>query len=336
LVSHLQTVNYTHLVVEILAFAVAALALVVGTVSLRANPTRFTNQVFALISLMLFLESLFIYTAITVSGTKVFGHNFGPLPWIRANAAVIGFFPWALWLMKEAIVSKEADQWPVLRRSTPWFLLGVGLAVVCYSEAFIPSNSPAKAPQRGVAYAPRAIALISALLLLTIQSVKNLRTFSGIRYVSTKFLVVGGVLTAATSVSLVAIGTALSSQEIKALALGATLFGYAVMAWAMTIHRVFDARQVLVSCVQRGVVVIVVLFAAVALVVAFDDLVGLALSICLSAIVCLALYFRVDKLTRKWIGIDKHRDLAAIRSEVINAASLEHEERALISAFERR
>jgi signal transduction histidine kinase len=321
--------------VQSLAVSVAAFAFVVGLLTYFANPSRFANQVFALISLMLFLEAGMIFAALSASSLSRWGITVGSLPWVRANAAVIGFFPWALWLLKESVVVHDRQRLVILIRSMPWFLFGLVLAFVCYSEAFIPSGSRPESPERGVAYIIRTILLLFAFTNLAFSTVRRLPALGGINYVGTKFLVIGGVVTASTSLLLVGIGTWQKSNEIKSLAIVVTLLGYTVMAWAMTIHRVFDARQVLASCFQRIITICIIAFIILALFRVLDDFFGKVPAIALCVTVGAVGYVNMDKILRKWIGIDQRRSLSAMRNEAIALTSLISGERNLEAAFAR-
>lgn len=308
--------------VESLAISTAAFAFAIGLAAVCINPGRFTNQIFGLISVLIVIEVLFIYLALVAPNFSAeYGEIANPVLWVRANAAVIGLFPWALWLMKESILAKDKSRMHVLRQSLPWLALGLGLGIICFTHAFIPPDSQSDAPKRGLAYTFRVICLFAALIILIVETIGQLTKLAGIKYIEARFLVVNGGLTAIASLGFFAVGTFLNGPEFKGLALVITLIGYAVMAWAMTVRRVFDIRQILASVVQRIVMVLVLGLSVLGMSQILDSFVSKWISVGLSVIVCGVLIVRLDRISREWIGFSGQARLALDRKVLLEMAS---------------
>src|SRR5882757_10231313 len=127
-----------------LIFFAALLTLAIGASVLWINARRFTNQVFALASLTSAAWLLFFVFALRAGeSTPVIN----PVPWLRATSAAGAFFPWIIWLFMQSILTAEGQTKAALRRSWPWFLIGTVLAVLCFTELFIPSTSTPENPR---------------------------------------------------------------------------------------------------------------------------------------------------------------------------------------------
>src|ERR1051326_1125125 len=120
-----------------LILVLAVMCVVVGLVVLSANPHRFTNQVFTLGSLMMTCWLLLVLKAVVVeSGATVTSAN-SLIPWYRANAAVAGFWPWLIWLIRESLENSEEHRVRIIKRSWRWFSFCFFLAMLCYTDTFV-------------------------------------------------------------------------------------------------------------------------------------------------------------------------------------------------------
>lgn len=319
---------------KIIALITALFALGTGGAVLWANPRRFTNQAFALISLLLVAELAFIFAAAAAGQKLLMGGAADPVIWIRCNAAVIGFFPWALWLTKEAIATSGSRKRETVLRSWPWLILALGMAMICFTDSFIPPDSRQESPERGIAYIVRGVCLISALCILMYSSAKQARSLTGIRGVEMRFLVLNGGTIAILSVGLVSVGTFISSQELKGLAVAVTLIGYSTMVWAITVHRIFDAKQIFVSVGQRLITVVVVVIATIGLVNLWNSALWYMLSLCFGACFGGFVAYHLDRATRKWLGIGDKQVLQTVRAEVLKLAAEARADENLVQDFE--
>jgi signal transduction histidine kinase len=313
-----------------LILSTAGFALSIGIAVLWINPRRFTNQTFAVVSLLLVSELLCIYKAIDAAQQI----DVDPVPWVRANAIVIGFFPWSLWLIKESIATNGRDRMKTLFRSLPWLALAISLAIVCLTDSFIPEHSRQGDERRGPISIFRTFVLIVALMTLVFNTLKQVRKLGGIRGLEMRFLVVTGASTALLSVAFVRTGYFLQLPEFKGLAIATTFIGYAVMAWAMTIHRVFDARQILLSIGQRTVMIAALIFGILGLVRFFDSYISPAIIILISVVLCVFVIFRIDHAVRMWLGLGGEQILADARKSVMEIAGTIADGRILIDTFE--
>jgi signal transduction histidine kinase len=317
-----------------LALFVAAFAATIGFAVIWVNPGRFINQTFALLSLMIVAESLLIFQAFSASRQFLVDQVTSPVPWVKANAAINGFLPWILWLIKESVLTMGRQKLKTIGRSVPWGLIGIFSLVLVYMGPFIPEGSRPGDEKYGVAYTVRTVTLLAALLILVMSSWRQVGFLSGIRNVEMRFLALSGGIAAFVIVSLRSVGVFFQVPELRGLGAVAVLVGYAIMAWAMTVHRVFDVRQVFVSLGQRAIMVGLAVVGVVGLNHLFDDLVAPAVSIVLSFTICALVIFRLDRMFREWLGMGEERKLAAARAKIMEAASSEPDTRKLKVAFE--
>src|SRR5688572_6225194 len=115
----------------ILTLIAALFSLALTLAVLWANPHRFSNQAFALVSLVQTAWLACVYRVVLHAADAGAQLEW----WLRANAAVIAFLPAAIWLLKSAILSHENKK--ALVSAVPIFALSVVSVFLCYSDSFI-------------------------------------------------------------------------------------------------------------------------------------------------------------------------------------------------------
>ncbi|MEO7413386.1 MAG: hypothetical protein ABIZ81_08505, partial [Opitutaceae bacterium] len=101
----------------------AAFGFCVGVAVLWANPSRFVNQMFSMVSVLMLLSLLALYAAVHARHLFEVDNNTNPVPWVRLGGALSGLFPWCLWILKESVLAAETGKLITLRRSLPWLLV---------------------------------------------------------------------------------------------------------------------------------------------------------------------------------------------------------------------
>ena len=135
-----------------LTFIAALFSLAIGTGAVYANPSRFVNRIFGLLSLNTTLWLIFVFLAHRTGALYQTDRSQDPVLWLRAAAAAGTLFPWLIWLLKEAILTGGERERETILRSWGWFILVSLLALLCFTEHFIPSGSTPDNPRRGAGY----------------------------------------------------------------------------------------------------------------------------------------------------------------------------------------
>ncbi len=312
----------------------AFLAFGVGLGVLWANPTRFLNLIFALTSGLVTLWLFFVYQAL-VAGQPVLGIlSADPVPWLKANAALAALFPWIIWLLKESVVTPGSEVKRALVRSLPWFAVGLGLGAICYLDSFILSASLPGSPKRGSAYTAYIICSTILYLLLLIQTYRQMRHQTGIRRIEMQFLIFNAGIACLVTVGLNSSGVYFDLRTLSRLSPLIVLGFYILTAWAVTVHRIFDARQVFLSVLQQFALVLVLSLGIFSGTWLFGHILLPPVDLIVSIAVCASLAFVLERKTREWFRLSPEQKVATTRSAVIELARSEPDPDKLIAEFE--
>ena len=306
----------------------------VGAGVLRANPRRFPNQVFALISL---LAAAWIGC---VAGAIAMGERFfvdglsSPVPWLRANGAISALLPWATLLLVDAVCG-ERSRGAALRRSLPLLTLCAAAASLCLTEIYIPSWSTPIHQARGAGYTmfcALGLAVYGAILGYTLRQT---RRQTGLRRVEMTFLALNIAITFPLVIVLTAIGNAMGLQWCRRSSLFVILASFTLSGWALTFHRMYDARQIIVSLAQRLAVVAALAGSVWATSSLLTHLIPAPAELCIAVVICTPVAFWLDAKLRGWLDLDGARRLAAMRRSLIEVSRTEPSTEQLIATFER-
>jgi len=314
-----------------LIFFAALLTVAIGAGVLWINARRFTNQVFALASVGSTAWLLFVFFALRAGESSPV---VDPVPWLRAASAVGAFFPWIVWLFMESILTAEGQAVKTLRRSWPWLLIGAVLAVLCFTDLFIPRGSTPDNPKRGAGYLIYTLVSIFLYAFLVVQSYRLLRREQGVRRIELQFLTFNSGLSCLMALAITAVGSYSDLRFLSRLSPLIILAFYMLTAWAVTVHRIFDARQVLLSVLQRLVLVLMLTLGILGGDFLLKDLMPPGVNLLLSVAACSAFAFLLERKTREWFRLSPEQNIAAIRRTMIDLARSEPNPDKLVAAFE--
>jgi signal transduction histidine kinase len=317
-----------------LIFVIPLLTLVIGAIALWANPRRRVNQVFALASLTATLWLFFVMSAVLAGGRDPQLPAADPVPWLRAASAVGAFFPWIIWLLMESIVTPDEKSSHIFRRSLLWLVMVLTLAALCYTDTFIlPDNVPGGA-RRGTAYSIYIGCSFALYLFLSIQSYRQMRQQTGIRRIEMQFLTLNAGIACLLAIAVNSAGYYLELRALSRLSPLIILGFYVLTAWAVTVHRIFDARQVFLSVVQRLVLVTILCSGIFGGWWLFGLILLPPVDLILSIAVCSSLAFLLERKTREWFRLGPEHNIAAIRRTMTDLARSEPNPDKLVAAFE--
>ncbi len=317
-----------------LIIVIAFLPLAIGASIFWNNPRRFTNQVFALASLTATAWLYCFLMAMRAGLLLQAGESANPIPWVRAASAVGAFFPLILWGMKESILATAFHDRRFIHEAIAWFLIGCGLASLCYTESFVFDEAGSANRSRGITYLIYSITSLGLYLLLTFQTYKQWRAQTGIRRLEIQFLILNAGIACLLAVIVSAAGNLFDLRFLSRLTPLIILVFYGLTAWAVTIHRVFDARQVFLSVVQRLAMVLTLCVGILGTSLLLAKVLPAPADLLVSVALIGSLAFVLERKTREWFHLSPEQNVAATRRAVIELARSEPNPDKLMAAFE--
>jgi len=307
----------------------------VGAAVLWANPWRIVNQVFAAISLTATLWMVFVLLALQAGQLHSAGPDANPIPWLRANAALAALFPWLIWLLKESIlVIDDTKIFRLLRRSSPWILAAGLMVAIALSDYYIPPESTPGNPKRGGGYSVYTATSFLLYLTLLVAAFRQMHLESGIRRIEMQFLAINTASACFLALVFNVIGAYTDLRILARLSPVAVLLCYTLTAWAVTVHRVFDARQVFLSLAQRLVLVLALGSGILGIEYFMQDILPPTSNLLLSVAAGSSFAFLLERKTREWFRLTPEQHIAELRGTMLEAARSEPSPDKLVTVFE--
>ena len=319
---------------SLLILAAAILTLAIGISALWANPHRLINLCFMAFSVVSAGWLFCVFMAMRAglqTGTGVYAN---PIPWVRAASALGAFLPFIVWLMKESILAVSFHEHRFIRRALLWFAIGCSLAGLCYTESFVFDKGEFANRTRGVSYSVYSATSFGLYLLLTFQTYKQWRKQTGIRRLAIQFFILNTDKACLLAILINAAGNYLDLRSLSRLTPLIILVLYGLTAWAVTVHRVFDARQVFLSLVQRLGLVLVLGLGILVLNVLLQNFLPAAASLILSVTAGSTFAFLLERRTREWFRLTPEQSIAQLRRAMTEAARSEPSPDKLVTAYE--
>ena len=308
--------------------------LVVGAAVLWANPRRFANQAFLGVTIVMTTWLLAVFQAMRAGQRVAQGLLDDPVPWLRANAAIAVFLPTAIVILREAIRFG-----PVAIRRTflavlPWLGLGIGCASLCYTDSFIIGRTATGAYIRGFAYYVNYTLAVLTFFFVAVQTWWLARAEVGIRRIEMQFLnyTFGSMVFLLTTATMA--GNYYQIRALNRSAVGIVFLAIAFLAWAMTHHRILDARQVVRNFTHRLGVALALGVGIVGVRQLVDSVLPSPADLFVSIAVCVVCALWLDRRTREWLHLDGEGELQELRKAFITATRGEPQPEQLTAKFE--
>lgn len=314
-----------------LIFIAAILTLAIGATVYWANPNRNINKAFITFSLINASWLYCVYMAMLAGLELQAGLAVSPVPWLRAASAVGAFFPFGIWLMKESILVETFHDRTFIRNSLIWLVIYCCLAGLCYTDSFVAAEAGAS---RGTAYLVYIAASFGLYLVLTLQTFKQWRAQTGIRRLEIQFLILNAGITCLLAIILTAVGNYFDLRFLSRSTPLITLVFYGLTAWAVSIHRVFDARQVFITVIHRFGLIAVLSGSTYLCWRIFAQFIPAQIDLILSIALCSTLAFWLEGRSRDWISLSPWQNTAATRQAALELARRENDPAKLITEFE--
>jgi signal transduction histidine kinase len=311
----------------------AMLSLANGIVMLIVNPSRAINRVFFFASAWIAVWFFFVFMAIREGTLYTTGPADSVLYWLRLSSAIAAFLGWIAWLMRSVLLDPSATLGQVLKSSWPWFCASLLISLLAFSEIFIPSDSTPLNHKRGPGYFIFLGMIALNALVLSLDAMRQMRHLGGARKIEMQFFVFNAICACLLIALLNLIGALLGFTWHRLLGPVVFIALHGLTVWAICYHRVFDAKQVIISighrvaffCVLGGGTIVATAALGYFISHPFDILLAVLLSGTL-AIIC-------ERPTRKWLGLDTEHLLLLPRRTIIDWARQEPDTEKLQNHF---
>lgn len=226
---------------SIAAFAVVS----VGLLILWSNPKRPVNKV---------VFSCSIHIALWLGAMHMSSTSASGLLWVRWTTSIAALIPLHFWLVKEAIAS-DFEELRARRfgRAAGWLLCTLMLAAICFTDFFIPPESTGQRRLYGVGYYGYIVGSLLLYFALAFDTFRKVETLSGGRRLELQVWLWGGCAGAATILGLMFLNVFVR-LDVRLQPFVVLLY-YAGTAYAITTHKVFDARQLLLIVFGKAALV---------------------------------------------------------------------------------
>ncbi len=181
------------------------------------------------------------------------------LTWVRWTCAVGALAPLSLWMVKESIVGTfqpREREW--IKGNAHWFVTALILAIIPFTEAFIPYHSSEAQRLRGPGFYFYYFGVIILYVRLLMESLGRMKLLTGAKKLELQVWLCGGCVVATVICGLLALGEVTQEPVYRKLPPLAVLIFYAGTAYAITSHRIFDARQIILLGAEKITLVVVI------------------------------------------------------------------------------
>jgi signal transduction histidine kinase len=317
----------------------AIVMLGVGIGALRLNFRRPINQAVATVCFL----SVLIFSAQLVAKHQgalyLIDRTSNPLPWIRLKFALIGLLsPLMVWVCYYLVSGRYSSRRNLLIKLSPWIILSGFLFWFPFTTGFKPDDSLPGNVQQGALYYLYFLPMLAGQLAVCVSAIIVAPHLSGVRRLEFRFITIAlGYL----SLVAVFVETIYATwPDLPGIHPLTRFFSYivylvfAVSAWSVTSRRVYHSGQVVLSIMERVIVIgLVGLIAAFLLHVLSRKEESPFVTATIIGAAFLLLGYADDKL-RGWLKLKAEQKTAATVAELHQAATAELHPDRLIRRFE--
>jgi len=290
----------------------AVFVILVGLMALWANPRRPINRSLGTFSVHVLFWLLCLRGAFT-SDDGLF--------WVRWASAIGVFIPMHLWIIKELILLRDFRQILLGGKFAALFVFSVFFAVICFTFWFVPEMSTPQNPVFGGGYYVYVLGHFSVYVLIAREVIYELKRQTGVRRVELQIFLLGGCIAASAVILLMALRAMLGGQFQIRLQPILVLIFYVATVVGITIHKIFDARQIVLVGVEKMLLVAATATVALLIDLVLSPIVPRALDLVVTT--ALALWFAT--VFGRWLDQKFHfyPEASRARQAAFNAAGKE-------------
>ncbi|HWA26757.1 MAG TPA: hypothetical protein VG734_13955, partial [Lacunisphaera sp.] len=317
-----------------LILVVAIVTLAIGATVYWANPHRLTNRAFLGLSFINAGWLCCVFMAQRAGALLQSGVSANPIPWVRAASAVGAYFPLVIWAMKESILSTDHLSAKFRTQALVWFGIGCALASLCFTRYYIPPESRPGAELYGLGYHIYTAISLVLYLQLIIQTFSQWRTQTGIRKLEIQFLILNAGIACFAAIFVTVVGIAFELRFLFKLTPLIILVFYGLTAWSVTIHRVFDARQIFLQLGQRTGLICALTIGIYGLNRLLESTLQPPADLIVSIAISSTFAFWLHRKSREWFSLNSWQHTATTRQAALEIARRENDPNKLVTEFE--
>jgi signal transduction histidine kinase len=238
--------NFESIIILVLA---AGSNVLVGLLIFLANPDRAINRSFGLLS---------IITTLWVGSFAV--HNYASSTeavfWIRKMIGFGGMVPWAFFCLKESIVSPNIDMPGLLKRTSPYLVVGLAHLWLVETDWLLKPGSTRDHLNFGWFFGVANAYSLLSLVFLGVQSYRSLKVAEGIIKLDLKVFLMG-CLFAVGAIIFTSGSGALGQTELVKLTPILVVAYYSISGFTMTNRRIFEPRYLTATFLKYLVIMVV-------------------------------------------------------------------------------
>ncbi len=273
------------------ASVAATVVVIVGGSIVWSNPGRRVNWAVFACSVHIAMWLSCLHVAVVVPAGE-------GLPWLRASCAVGGMIPFTFWMVKESVVGDGPSSWAAsLWKQAPWLAVCGLLAVLPFTNFFIPAHSTAANRAFGTGYHVYIWSLLALYAYMFFEAFRTGKSLLGAPRLELQIWLGGGCAMVSSVIITMALNAATGDRIYIRMQPLVVLIFYTGIGLAITTHRIFDARQIVLVGIERSLLVAAVAGVAYGL----DRLLGMVLPGPVAWVAVTALALWLAAVSSNWL-----------------------------------
>jgi signal transduction histidine kinase len=317
--------------IQLFTLITACACFAVGLRVIWLNPRRFQNQAF-LVSSGITIAMLFcIYGAMQAGRSIEEGRSGNLSLWIRMASAINALLPCNLWL----IATCESQSPKRIRKDLIWLSLAIAVSFYLSTlNSFVGSGPKVTDYAKGPSYYWATAIAFAIYAFAATKIFVEMKLQRGIKRVELQFLYLTSIIMLIGVNALNVAGNFFGLRALNRASIISILATQIIIAWALTNHKIFNAKQVLLSLAQRASMLLCLGCLLYFLAQGLDAFLPVTLGLPLSAAVAGSVVFKLDRVTRAVLDLDGAKALSSIRETIIDVSRTEHHPERLKEEFE--
>lgn len=306
----------------------AIICAITGIAVVRTNPRRLPNQVFGVLT---FLTLSFLWLVYQGANATPFNPWY---PWHRANAACATLLPWGLWLLRSALIHREAPALTILLRSIPWLVFSFAWSLLCLMPDFVFLDPVTLRRTRGIPYWCYSFIGFASYSVFIADTMRLTRRLVGPIRFELQFLALNVAVTLLAGVAVTSLGNFFFLQASRKLLFVVIIVGFGITGWAIATYRIFDPRRIALVISFTAFTALLLGFAGYSVWILRDTHDAPLLDILLGLGLAGGSILWLHRKAREWLRVGDRTAVAEFRQLVIESARTEPTTERLIARFE--
>lgn len=318
----------------------ALVMLGIGIGALRLNAKRPINWALAIVCFLGVLIFAAQLVAKIEGGQYLVDQTSNPLFWIRLKFALIGLLsPLMVWVCYYLVSGRYKSPRDLLFKLIPWIVLSAFLFCFAFTDGFKPDDSLPGNISHGRFYYLYFLPMLAGQLAVCISAILVAPRLSGLRRLEFKFITISlGYLSLAAVLVETIYATWPQIPGIQPLTRILSYLVYLVFgigAWSVTSRRVYQSSQVVLSILERALIIGVAGLIA-ALILRFLSVHEPGLFVSAAVIGLTLLLFSIgDEKLRRWLNLHSDNKTSTAIAALHRASEGDLDPDQLASRFER-